>query len=582
MLNLKKFQNWMKRNNKDIFLVNRGDEFLSEYIAPYAERLKWISGFSGSAGKAIIEKNKAYIFVDGRYTNQVKQEVNKNFFRIKHLKDYWIHLNGYRKKKNKLSIDASLHSISEIKKIKKTFTKSEILLDFLEKNPIDQLWINRPFYPISKAFIHEKKFSGENSFKKIKKTQKILKKNFIDFFILNSLDSIAWLLNIRGNDIKYTPLLICYLIIPNKGKPELFIDKKKIKKIFKDLKKLINIQDFENIDKHILSLNNKKIIGIDENETSYHFKKLCRSRKIITKKIENPCLYLKAIKNLTELSGAKKANLRDGVSVTKFLYWLKNNMIVKATDEIKAANYLFDLRKKNKFFYSLSFDIISAFGHHAALPHYKATNDSKLKFKNNYIYLVDSGAQYKDGTTDITRTIIIGKPTKEQKDRFTRVLKGHIALAVSKFSSSTKGSKLDFLARRSLNQIGCDYDHGTGHGIGSFLSVHEGPQRIAKYQGQKEVYIKPGMILSNEPGYYKHGEYGIRIENLIVCCSNKKSLFFKTISLAPIDIDLIEVSLLDKREKLWINEYHEKVYQKIHFNLDKDEKEWLYKVTRPL
>ena len=583
MISLKKLQNWMKKNDKDIFLINRSDEFLSEYIAEYAERVKWVSGFSGSAGKVVVEKNKAYIFVDGRYTNQVRKQVNPKFYTIKHFNDYWNHLKEYKKEKLTLSIDATLHSIAEIEKIKLLFNNSNTSLDFIKANPIDLLWKNQPAYPFSKAFIHKEKYSGESSLKKINKIQKILKKNSINFYILNSLDSIAWLLNIRGNDVQYTPLLLCYLIIPNKGKVELFIDEKKIKNIKRGIKNYVNFHSFDNIDKFILNLNIKDVVGVDVSETPYHFKNLCLSKKIKIKGMNNPSLYPKAIKNSTELLGAKKANIRDGVSISKFLYWLKNEVVYSKTDEIKAADYLFKLRKRNKLFYSLSFDTISAIGSHAALPHYRVTKKSNLGFAKNSIYLVDSGAQYKDGTTDITRTIILGRPTEEQKDRFTRVLKGHIALACSKFSTYTKGSELDILARKSLNEIGCDYDHGTGHGIGSFLSVHEGPQRISKSQGQSDGLIKPGMILSNEPGYYKEGEYGIRIENLVICSFRKKnSLFFDTISWAPIDIDLIDVSLLDTKEKVWINAYHKKVYKNIKLGLNQKEQKWLYKVTRPL
>ncbi len=583
MQSLLEIQRWMKKNKKDLFFINRTDEFLNEYIAPYSERLNWVSGFSGSAGKAIIEQNQAYIFVDGRYTNQAHKQLDKNYFEIKHIQNFWKHLQVYKKSQYILSVDPTLHSIAEVEKIYSFFKNSKIKIDLLKNNPIDLLWSSQLDPPQSKAFIHDDFFAGESALGKINKIQKILEKNFVDYFVLNSLDSIAWLLNIRGNDIDYTPLLFCYLIVPKDGKVELFIDSNKIYPIKTEIQKIANIKSFENISNYIRNLNSNSTIGFDENYTSYYFKQLSLEKKLKFKNIENPCLYLKAIKNSTELSGAKSANQRDGVSIIKFLYWLKNKMVINKTDEIKAANYLFNLRKKNKLFHSLSFDTISAIGPNAALPHYRVNNESKLKFSNNSIYLVDSGAQYKDGTTDITRTIIIGKSSHEQKDRFTRVLKGHIAIAKAEFSHNTKGSQLDLLARKALKEIGCDYDHGTGHGIGSFLGVHEGPQRIAKSQNQKDCFLSPGMILSNEPGYYKEGEYGIRIENLIICCSKSKdSLYFDTISWAPIDIDLIEMSLISKSEKVWLNEYHDKVYKNTYLSLNKEEREWLYKVTRPL
>jgi len=299
--------------------------------------------------------------------------------------------------------------------------------------------------------------------------------------------------------------------------------------------------------------------------------------------LPNPCAYPKAQKNSTELSGARNANIRDGLSITRFLYWLKNEMNINKTDEIKAADYLYDLRKKNDLFYSLSFDTISAIDEHAALPHYRVTHETNLSFRDNSVYLVDSGAQYLDGTTDITRTIVIGKPTEEQKDRFTRVLKGHIAIALATFEVKTKGSSLDPLARKSLQDIGCDYDHGTGHGIGSFLSVHEGPQRIAKSQGLSDGEIREGMILSNEPGFYKKEEYGIRTENLIVAYKKTdNTLGFETISWAPIDIDLIDINILSSDEIIWLNNYHQKVYEKLGDKLDMREREWLKKVTSPV
>ena len=574
----------MHANNQDVLIINRTDEFLNEYIAPYAERLKWLSNFSGSAGRAIIERHKAYIFIDGRYTNQANQEVDTNYFEIKHLQKYWEHLEQYKdNSKILIALDPSLHSVKEVEKIKKLFINSKTVLNYLKTNPIDINWKDQPSYPKSKAFLHENKYAGESSKNKIKKIQENLHSALIDFYLLTSLDSIAWLLNIRGDDIKYTPLLCCYVIIPSQGKVELFIDNDKIIHLFNELSDLINFYPIQKIDEYLLSLDKIKIIGIDEVSTSYHFKIICRSSGLIIKHLENPCLYPKAIKNNIELEGAKNANLRDGVSITKFLYWLKNKIIINEIDEIKAANYLLSLRKKNNLFYSPSFRTISAFAYHASLPHYSVTKETNISFKKNSIYLVDSGGQYLDGTTDITRTIILGDPTTEQIDRYTRVLKGHIAISQVNFTSGTKGSQLDPIARKSLQEIDCDYDHGTGHGIGSFLSVHEGPQRIAKSQGQSDGDIKEGMIISNEPGYYKMGEYGIRIENLIICRSNKKgSYFFETISWAPLDIDLINILLLNNEEISWINNYHKKVYEKISPNLNNEERKWLRFVTLSL
>ena len=584
MIPIKKIQKWLINESIDIFLINRTDEFLSEYLAPYAERLNWISKFSGSNGRAIIESNKAYIFVDGRYTNQVNAQVDRDNFKIKHISNYWPFLKKYKNKKKILAFDPKLHSINEVKKMQKIYEFTKIKLNFLEKNPIDINWHNQPKRPRSSVFIHPKKYSGEESFKKIKKIRFFLLKNNIDFYFLNSLDSIAWLLNIRGNDIAKTPLIQSHIIIPKSGKIELFINKEKIlnKNVIDYLKSLVNIYPEENIDRYIYSIKKNKIIGMDDNITSFFFKNICNKVNLKTNNFENPCLYPKAIKNKIELKGAKNANLRDGISVTKFIHWLKTKRINNHTDEILAAKKLFNFRKNNYLFYSLSFDTISALGPNAALPHYHVTKETNLKFTNNSIYLVDSGAQYFDGTTDITRTIVIGNATKDQKDKFTRVLKGHIAIAESTFLLDTRGSQIDSVARKSLNEINCDYDHGTGHGIGSFLSVHEGPQKFIKDKNKKDGILKRGMIISNEPGFYKKGKYGIRTENLLICKYKSNHFYFETISFVPIDKDLINIDLLNYKEINWLNKYHEKVYKNIGGGLNSQEKKWLKIVTAPI
>ena len=582
MLPIQQIQKWMHNKQTDVFIINRTDEFLSEYISPYAERLKWVSGFSGSAGRAIIEKNKAYIFVDGRYTNQAEQEIDEKTFTIKHLKDYWRHLELFNQDKKHVSLDPKHHSIIEIEKMQEIYLHSDVSLNFVKKNPIDLYWDDQPDYPKSLTFLHQEKFSGESAISKITKIQDKLNSIFIDYFILSSLDSIAWLLNIRGDDIKFTPLVCSYVIISNKGKIHLFIDKSKIEN-FEYFETLTIIHPFEEVDNFLDNLDKHKVIGLDGKECAYHFKNICLVNGLAINYFENPCLYPKAQKNKVELEGARQANLRDGVSVTKFLYWLKNKISFEKINEINAADYLLKLREVNNLFHSPSFDTISAIGPNAALPHYRVTKKSNQQFDNNSIYLVDSGAQYLDGTTDITRTVILGKPSAEQKDRFTRVLKGHIAIATHIFEKNTKGSSIDPLARQSLAEINCDYDHGTGHGIGNFLSVHEGPQRIAKFQGQSDSVIKNGMIISNEPGFYKKGEYGIRIENLLISSFlNSEKMYFETISWAPIDIDLIEATLLTTQEIHWLNSYHKKVYDKISPSLDQEEKEWLMIVTSSL
>ena len=583
MNHLQQLQNWMRVHNIDLLLINHNDEFLNEYIAPYAERLQWVSNFTGSAGQAVILQDQANIFVDGRYTFQAYQQVDRQYFDINHLKDYWKWLENKIEANIIIGIDPSLNANSEIEKLKTIVNKKKSSIKYLEQNPIDSLWSDQPSYPQSKVFIQEEKYAGETAKDKIYKIQTILESNFIDYYILTSLDSIAWLLNIRGNDIKHTPLIHSFAIVPRNGKIEYFVDEKKVINVKKQLESFVNFHSFISIKDYLTSIKINNVVGMDETRTAYKFKKICQDKKIIINFLSDPCVYPKAQKNSVELSGARKSNERDGISMTKFLYWLKNEIVISDIDEIKAAKYLYNLRKNNELFYSLSFDTISAIGKHAALPHYKVTFDSNLPFKNNTIYLVDSGAQYRDGTTDITRTIILGKATQEQKDRFTRVLKGHIAIATSTFEENTKGSTLDPLARKSLQDIGYDYDHGTGHGVGSFLSVHEGPQRIAKIQGLSDGAIREGMILSNEPGFYKKGEYGIRTENLIIAYKKTDTMLgFETISLAPIDNNLIDNSILTSQEINWLNNYHANVFLKISTKLNSKEREWLREVTKPI
>ncbi len=578
-----KLQEIIKKSDFDIFLINRTDEFMNEYISPYAERLCWVSNFSGSAGRALIKNNEAILFVDGRYTVQAKEQVDPETISISHLNNYWLELEKLINLKQKICVDPKLHSITEIKKIQGLNTNNNKQL-FCTTNPIDKIWANQPIREFKNIFDHPVKYSGLDRKDKLKDIQKKIQEENIDYYFLSSLDSIAWILNIRGNDIEKTPLLFSYLLIPSIGKPIFFVSIENINKtLLANLKKIYDLKNLNEVENTFNTIKRNKKVGMDYDSTSYYFYELANKIQLNVKNIKNPCLFSKAIKNNTEVKGAKKANLRDGVSVCKFIYWIKNKTYLGEDTELSAANYLFDLRKNNELFHSLSFDTISAVGKNAALPHYRITNNKNDTLLNDSIYLIDSGAQYYDGTTDITRTVILGKPNNEQVDRFTRVLKGHIALSTHTFKRGTKGTEVDYVARVSLNEIGCDYDHGTGHGIGSFLSVHEGPQRISKKNMFEGVELKPGMILSNEPGYYKENEYGIRIENLIIVIEKDDDhLGFENISWSPIDIDLIDRKMLTNDELVWINSYHKKVYNKLNKFLNPKEKIWLKAVTKPL
>ncbi len=580
--NLKKLQNLLKEKDIDIFVINRSDEYLNEYISPNAERLNFITNFSGSAGRAIITPTDAFLYVDGRYTFQANTQINAKEIQPKHLNSFWTDLEKILlEAEYKIALDPTLHSIIEIEKVEKMLENSTSQLKLIDKNFVDLIWENQPKTKYTDIFDHPTSFSGQGRSEKLDILKKFLDQNEIDHYFVSGLDNIAWLLNLRADDIKYTPLLYSYLLISKNNKHSLYIKESAMPEILKkEIQALVNINNIEKIGSIFNKIKSSESIGLEFNSTTYYFLDLLRKQKINTKNLANPCILLKAIKNETEIDGAKKAHIRDGVSITKYIYWLKNIMDPKSNDEISVAKHLESLRRKNELFHSLSFDTISAIDKNAALPHYRVTEEGKSSFSDNNIYLVDSGGQYFDGTTDITRTIILGEATKEQKDRFTRVLKGHIALSNHVFDKGTKGTDIDYLARKSLQEINLDYDHGTGHGIGSFLSVHEAPQRIAKKSMFDSVELLPGMILSNEPGYYKENEYGIRTENLLVINENaNKKLYFETISWCPIDLDLIDSTQLNEIEKEWLNKYHSQVYEKLESFLEDEERNWLKRVT---
>ena len=586
MKNLKipKIQQKLKENKLDCLIINRTDEFLNEYIPPYAERLYWATNFSGSAGRAIISQNTSTLFVDGRYTFQANEQIDKNVISLSHWNDYSQELNKIFNKNKCIGLDPMLHSIEEVIKIIELAKKNETKLHFTFPNLIDELWQDKPQRQYSIIFDHHINYAGIDALDKVGQFIKELKHNSLDGYFLSSLDSIAWLLNIRADDILHTPLAFSYLFVSVESKPVLYLS---IEKLNDDLKNRLSnfliLKPIEEIEYVFKNLTKNIKIGFDYKNTSYFFYHLALNNNLIPSNLQNPCLLPKATKNQTELKGSRNAHLRDGVSITKFLCWLKNHQSIEDENEISVANKLLSFRQSNELFHSISFDTISAIGKNAALPHYRADKNNPVSLKNNSIYLSDSGGQYYDGTTDITRTIILGKPNKEQIDMFTRVLKGHINLSNHTFQKGTKGTDIDYLARESLNEINCDYDHGTGHGIGSFLSVHEAPQRISKKSMFPSVELLPGMILSNEPGYYKEGEYGIRIENIIVVKEdNENQLKFENISWAPIDRDLINSEMLNKEELNWINDYHSKVFEKISGSLTLEEKNWLQKVTKPL
>ncbi|MFL2543861.1 MAG: aminopeptidase P family protein [Alphaproteobacteria bacterium] len=579
-----KIQQKLKNKNIDCLIINRTDEFLNEYIPQDAERLFWATDFSGSAGRAIISQNNSNLFVDGRYTFQAKEQIDSGVISLLHLNDFYKELNKHLNKNKCVGLDPKLHSIEEVNKIIELTNKNETKLHFTNPNLIDELWIDKPERKYSSIFDHPINYAGIETSDKVDQFIQELKNNNLESYFLSSLDSIAWLLNLRGDDILHTPLAFAYCFISIESKPILYVCVEKLNVDLKiRLSKFLTLEPIEKIHNIFNNLRQNLKIGFDYKNTSYFFYNLALKNKHTPSNLQNPCLIPKALKNETELEGSRRAHIRDGVSITKFLCWLKNHQSVETENEISVANKLLSFRKSNDLFHSISFEPISAIGKNAALPHYRADKNNPIALKNNCIYLSDSGGQYYDGTTDITRTIILGEPDREQIDRFTRVLKGHINLSSHTFPKGTKGTDIDYLARKSLQEIDCDYDHGTGHGIGSFLSVHEAPQRISKKTMFESIELLPGMILSNEPGYYKEGEYGIRIENILVVKDDKENkLKFENLSWAPIDIDLIDPNMLNDNELVWVNEYHQKVYEKLSNFLNLEEKRWLQEVTMPL
>jgi Xaa-Pro aminopeptidase len=561
----------LKKFNLDYFLLPNSDEFSSEYLPEYAKRLQLITGFTGSNAFAIIAQEKtkkSAFFTDGRYTLQAAAEVDKKSFEIYNLSEKsplnWLleNINSFSSSqcksgsiaKPKIGFDPFLHSINSIFNYQKYFGKNLIALD---KNPVDAIWENQPKRPNTKVFKHPLKYSGLSSKEKIQKIIADLDENS-DAVILTNPASICWLFNIRAADIEYSPLHLSCAIIYKNGKAELF-------------KNHLQLTTYD------LQL---KSIQIDFSQANYQLYQTLKSQNITIINKPDPCLNPKAIKNPTEIKNAIIAHKIDGLAVTKFLFWLENSLNKKQKiDELKAAKKLLEFRKENKKFLYPSFATIAGFSSNGAIIHYQPSPKTNKTIQGNGLLLIDSGGQYLEGTTDITRTIAVGKPTAEMIENFTRVLKGHIAIARAKFPQGTTGNNLDILARYHLWQAGLDYDHGTGHGVGSFFSVHESPPSISKRSDG--VPLQAGMILSNEPGYYKTGEYGIRIENLILVekCG-EKFLHFKTITLTPIDPKLINFKMLTYPEKKWLGEYHLRVYEELKSGLNREEKMWLEKIIK--
>lgn len=571
---LKALRSSLSNLNLDGFIIQRGDEFLNEYVAPYAERLAWLTGFTGSAGMAVILSDCAAVFSDGRYILQMEQQLNQeewSSFHISHNPPAkWIH---DQKPNAKVGYDPQLMSERDIK----PFIDQSIQLVPVEHNPIDNLWTDQPDLPLHPIFPHPIQYSGQSNSEKIALLTQKMKAMDQHAFIFCDPASICWLLNIRGSDIPYTPIPLVFAILHANGQVFLYANEKQILPETRGyLGSHVNFHHRENLLEDLKHFRNQRI-ALDPVQTPLWFLQILEKVNAHIIRQANPCLLLKSCKNETEQTGAKKAHLRDGIAMCRFLAWLEKNGI--GLSEIEVAQRLNQFRQETggDFYREESFPAISSVGSNAAIIHYQPSSQNNAILQENQIYLIDSGGQYLDGTTDITRTIWLGKTKAPQEvtDAATCVLKGHIAIDSAIFPEGTNGSRLDSFARRALWTKGLDFDHGTGHGVGSFLSVHEGPCRISSRTG--DVPLQKGMILSNEPGYYCPNHFGIRLENLLLVkqAQYPKFLSFETLTLVPFDQKIIDPSALNDEEKKWLNCYHERIYKEISPYLNAFEVEWL-------
>ncbi len=579
----------------DGFIQPRSDEHQGEYVALRSERLAWLTGFTGSAGLAVVLMDKAAVFTDGRYTLQAEAEVDGNLFERCHLTDRpptdWIA--GNIKAGAKLGYDPWLMTPAQVDRYRAACKKAGAEFTATDSNPIDRVWTDQPPPPAAPVAVHEDAFSGKPSADKRRQLGKELKNQKLAAAVLTSPDSIAWLLNIRGADVPFSPLALSFAVIHADGSADLFIDGKKLSPEIRDhLGKDVRCHGPDEFGAALDGLGKaKKTVRVNPDGSPAWVQDRLEAAGAGIDRGPDPCQLPKAKKNATELDGMRAAHRRDGASLTRFLAWLAAEAPPgnpkSGLTEMGCVEKLQSLRRENDHYRGLSFPTISGAGANGAIVHYRVTEETDSPLEPGTLYLVDSGAQYLDGTTDVTRTIAIGKPTDEMRRHFTLVLKGHVALATARFPKGTSGSQLDTLARKALWDDGLDYDHGTGHGVGSYLGVHEGPHRISKLPNQ--VALEPGMVVSNEPGYYKQGAYGIRIENLITVTAqdgpagaDKPLLGFETLTLVPIDRALIDKNLLTAEEMGWVDDYHARVLTEIGPLVDKTTAGWLKKAVVPL
>ena len=561
MEKINKLKKLFKNYDLDGYIVPKNDEFFSDNIPENKDRLKFISSFSGSYGFALILKYRNYLFVDGRYTLQAKIQSKKSFEIVTIPNKFPFDV--LKKKRLNIGFDPKLHTQ---KSLKAFFNKTNCKLVSINQNLIDKLNAQKANGKLKKFYILPKQAVGQNYKLKINRLVYLLNEKKINFQFISSSENIAWLLNIRGQDSKFAPLPNAYLTLDTNKKINFFCNLNKVENSFKQKFKNIRFIDIKYTDLFLSKIKNKKIL-IDSLSCSIYFENILKKNNNING-FKDPIYFLKSIKSKKEIKNTIKSHIYDGAALTKFLFWLKKNYKKHNINEISAQEKLLHYRKKNKNFKFSSFPTISGSGPNGAIIHYKASKKSNRKLRKGDIYLVDSGGQYNFGTTDVTRTISLNNGDKRIKDIFTRVLKGHIAVANYKIKKNTCGAQIDIAARKPLKEINLDYSHGTGHGVGYFLNVHEGPHGISK---NNKINFKEGVIVSNEPGYYENGKFGIRIENLINVKKNKKGYSFNNLTMAPIDRTLINKHVLKKDEINWLNNYHKQVFKNLKKFMTKSE-----------
>lgn len=583
----------LKRDRLDGFVVPLTDEHMSEYVGAYAQRLAWLTGFQGSAGSAVVLSSEAAIFTDGRYTLQVRQQVSA---------DQWHYvsvpatsmagwLGEHAPDGGRIGYDPWLHTRAWVEEARKALAEKGAELVAVDTNPVDAVWPDRPAPSDATLAVQDDVAAGRTSAAKRAEIAEWLAARKADAVVLSALDSIAWAFNIRGQDVSHTPVALAYAIVNADGTADLFVAPEKITDAVRQhLGNAIRIHDRPAFAPALKGFAGKRVAADPERAVAAIFDSLdAGGAKVLG--LRDPVVLAKALKNPAEIAGHKAAQARDGAALVRFLKWFEETAPGGGLTEMAAADKLKEFRDQTGMLKDLSFDTISATGPNGAIPHYKVTEESSLPIEPGQLYLVDSGGQYADGTTDVTRVVPVGEPSPEMKDRFTRVLKGHIGIATAVFPAGTTGAQLDSFARAPLWQVGLDYGHGTGHGVGAYLSVHEGPQRIAQpfYPGGQSLEpLRAGMFLSNEPGYYKAGAYGIRIENLVLVTeaaipgAEQPMLAFETLTFAPIERRLIEASLLTTQELQWVNTYHARVLEIVGPQLGEEERQWLEAKTAPI